>query len=838
MEKAVANRHQAADQSTRVSSGKCVALAAVLLAATLGLAGCGGGGGGSPDAGSTPGTGTGTGSGTGGAGTGGGGTPPVITVTDPAALTLAALSSVAPAAGATGVARDVNPVITLAVRNATSSDGAKLALVCNTRAIPFTSASALSADAKNITVKLTPQAGAILAGDACTLSGNVSTNGATGAVNTTIGTSFSVFLESTARKLALIAGNPDQVGSRNGALLAANFYAPGAMTKDAQGNVYIADGYTAFSDSHGLIRKISATGTVTTVAGSASYGGGPQDGTGSQAVLKGISGMTFGPDGNLYTVEAATQIVRQITPQGKVTTIAGAINQPGSADGPGLTARFQAAGVTSDGKGNLFIADTGNHTIRKIDALGNVTTFAGKAGEVGDANGTVRNARFSFPYALKFDLAGNLYVADRAGIRLVSAADSTVSTPLAVARLMLDICGGGQPVAPSGIDVDSDGRVAIAYADCRRVGIYQNDKLLARLGGDGPVSNTDFTVDVDGTPGDSRFFSPYGVLFSPTGDLLISDQANRNIKVSSVLTTAVSLYSGQRNFLVPVDGKASAARISNPFCLYYAASGSAWFSQDNNIVRKIDAAGAVTTLFKANGPTTQDPKGPTTACVFKANDDGTLVVASNVTVNSKTVGELRLHTASGAFVSTLATLTDGPLPVLLHSAVNSSGDIFFNDAAGFIRKYAAGVVTVFSNTKIEQGSVGGMAITSAGELIVTGGCTVSRVSTGGVVSPVSLTTASPCGYQDGSTANAKFLFLSGVAVGANGAIYVSDRGPSVIRRIQNGVVDTIIGTAFESETELGADPGKIFDSRQIAFDAASNSLVVMSGNALLRAPLP
>ena len=201
----MANRHQAADQpadqSASVSSGRCLALAAVLLAATLGLAGCGGGGGGgSTDAGSTPGTGA------GGTGTGGGRTPTVITVPDPAALTLAALSSVAPAAGATGVARDVTPVITLVVRNATSSDGAKLALVCNTRAIPFTSASVLSSDAKSITVKLTPQAGAILAGDACTLSGNVSTNGTTGAVNTTIGSSFSVFLESAVKKLALAHG--------------------------------------------------------------------------------------------------------------------------------------------------------------------------------------------------------------------------------------------------------------------------------------------------------------------------------------------------------------------------------------------------------------------------------------------------------------------------------------------------------------------------------------------------------------------------------------------------------------------------------------------------------
>ncbi len=803
---------------TRLANGGAAFAAAALVAATLMLGGCGGGGGG----GDAPGT--------------------TFPVPNPSALTLAALSSVVPASGATGVSRDVKPVINLGVKNATSSDGGKLLLVCAGKTIAFTSTSSLSADASSMTVTLAPQTGAILAGDACTLNGNVSTSGTSGAVNTTVATAFTVLATPNAKKLSLVAGSPDQVGSRNGSLPVANFHAPVAMTRDAQGNIFVADGYTGFFDSHGLIRKISPTGDVTTIAGSAFYGGTPKDGTGSQAAFKSITGITASPDGNLYTIDASTQVVQKVTPQGVVTTIAGSLNQPGTTDGPGLTARFQGAGITSDAQGNLFIADTANHTIRKIALLGNVTTYAGRAGDAGVADGALLTARFKFPYALKFDSAGKLFVADQAGLRVIE--NDAVTTQFSIARLMGDICGAGLLVPPTGLDVSSDNRIAISFADCRRVGVYRGNQLLSRLGGEGLIVATDLAVDVDGLAADARFQAPAGVTFSPIGELIIADQGNRNLK-RSVFTATItgttaftSLFAGQRNTLNPVDGKGGAARINNPFCLYYASSGDTYFSQDASIVRRVDAAGNVATVFKAAGATTQEPNGPTSACVVKVNADGTLIVAANVSVSGMSRGEMRLYSAAGVYVRTLAAMSDSAFPLLLQSTVNTAGDIFFNDPAGFIRKYAGSTITTFSDIKIEQGTVGGMALASSGEIIVAGGCTVSKISATGTVSPVTLTTLNPCGYQDGSTATAKFQFISGLAIGADGAIYLSDRGASVIRRILSGNVDTLYGTTFINETELGADSGKLFDPRQIAYDATGNSIVIMSGNALLRAVVP
>jgi hypothetical protein len=175
---------------------------------------------------------------------------------------------------------------------------------------------------------------------------------------------------------------------------------------DSAGNIYVAD---TVNDT---IRKITSAGNVTTLAGSAGQIG-STDGTGSAARFYYPRSVAVDTAGNVYAAEFYNHTIRKITPDGQVTTLAGSAGQSGSADGTGSAARFyQPQGVAVDSDGNVYVADTGNDTIRMITPAGDVTTLAGSVGQSGGADGIGSAARFNLPQGVAVDSAGNVYVAD------------------------------------------------------------------------------------------------------------------------------------------------------------------------------------------------------------------------------------------------------------------------------------------------------------------------------------------------------------------------------------------------------------------------------------------
>ncbi len=201
------------------------------------------------------------------------------------------------------------------------------------------------------------------------------------------------------------AGAPGQSGSADGVGGQARFYYPSDVAADHADNVYVADSWL------GLIRRIAPDGVVTTLAGVAGTGGGA-DGTGAQAHFTDPEALALDRAGNIYVacgVNAYT--IRKITPSGDVTTLAGTHGMSGSADGAGAQARFGTVmGVATDASGNVYVVE--NATIRKITPDGVVTTIAGAVFERGSADGATAQARFNYPNGVAVDLAGNLYVAD------------------------------------------------------------------------------------------------------------------------------------------------------------------------------------------------------------------------------------------------------------------------------------------------------------------------------------------------------------------------------------------------------------------------------------------
>jgi streptogramin lyase len=216
-----------------------------------------------------------------------------------------------------------------------------------------------------------------------------------------------------------LAGAPVS-GYTNGVGISARFNYPGGVTVDKEGNVYVADTYNY------RIRKIDHTRTVTTIAGSGSPG--HTNGSGTTAAFSLPLGLACDTAGNLYIADHNS--IRKMTPAGEVTTLAGT-NAVGAAEGIGTAARFSGAtGLAIDATGNIYVADRDNHKIRRVTPAGVVTTFAG-SGLPGTNDGYITIASFNSPKAIAIDKAGNFYVADAGNHKIRKITPDGIVTTLA-----------------------------------------------------------------------------------------------------------------------------------------------------------------------------------------------------------------------------------------------------------------------------------------------------------------------------------------------------------------------------------------------------------------------
>ncbi len=267
-----------------------------------------------------------------------------------------------------------------------------------------------------------------------------------------------------------IAGN-GTTGTADGKGAAATFFYPTAVTTDKNGNIYVADTHNS------LIRKITPDGVVTTFAGNPT----PEEKsrTNYRPLFDNPMGIVADNDGNVFISDWIHDRICKITPDGKATTIAGS-GEPGSNDGTGTVAAFYLPeGIALDDKGNLYLADTYNNMIRKITKDGVVTTLAGKPGKKnrgGFVNGKGNVALFAHPTGIAVDKKGNIYVGDDGNnvVRKITP-DGMVST-FAGSGLRGKTDGDLKTASffrPMGVAVDTAGNVYVAD--------YQNS-LVRKIG--------------------------------------------------------------------------------------------------------------------------------------------------------------------------------------------------------------------------------------------------------------------------------------------------------------------------------------------------------------------
>ncbi|RYF43512.1 MAG: hypothetical protein EOO25_02990 [Comamonadaceae bacterium] len=588
--------------------------------------------------------------------------------------------------------------------------------------------------------------------------------------------------------------------------------------------------------------------TLSLVAGSLQRAG-SLDAVGAAAQFNQPTGVAQDAAGNIYVADTANNTIRKIATDGRVTTLAGAAGPTGSADGPGASARFSSPrGVAVDRLGNVFVADTGNDSVRRIAADGTVSLWVGAAGQPGTADGVRSVARLRAPTDIAVDAAGNLYIGADGAVRKV-APDGMVTTFAGAAGQVGRVAGDGPDArfnSISGVAVDAEGHVFVSEGEGGPGALRRFDSAARSLPlgtATGGILELPFAAGIAADSAGNVYVAAGGLIpFAP----VFSQSFSSILKVTP--QGAVSVVAGTDQEVGAADGSGAEARFSRPRGIAAGSNGRLIVGDtENNAIRQIDAQNMVTTLAGGTGAGKQD--GPAAQARFfgpsglAATVDGGLLVADGFN------GLVRRISPSGAVSTVAITGEDGRSVARFASvaeiAPNAQGGFYVLEAPtrfGTVlwRVAASGrrsqVVT--SNTVVQ-----GIATDRAGNLYLAEGNQVSILTTGGAmrVLATGFTSAEAvavteggtvvvadagdhtvrtydqsgallrtigsiglAGYQDGEPAQARFTAPSVLALDSGANIYVADNS-NTVRRISQftGNVTTVAGVAGKA----GGQPG-------------------------------
>ena len=354
------------------------------------------------------------------------------------------------------------------------------------------------------------------------------------------------------------------------------------VATDGAGNLYIADA------GNGRVRKVDSTGTITTIAGFVDPGDG---GPAVEAQLRYPRNMAVDGAGNLYIANQVNHRIRKVDSTGTITTIAGSGETGFRGDGgPAVEAQLDhPVGMAVDGAGNLYIADTGNNRIRKVDSSGTITTIAGSGetgfdgGSFGGDGGPASEGRLAFPAGVATDGAGNLYIADSDNQR-IRKVDSTGTITTIAGSGGTGFRGDGGPAVeaqlnyPVGMAVDGAGNLYIADSDNHRIRKVDSSGTITTIAGTG-----EFGFNGDGGPAvEAQLNYPVGMAVDGAGNLYIADARNHRIrKVDSSGTITTIAGTGELGFGGD-GGPATDARLAFPTDVAVDGAGNLYIADSQN----------------------------------------------------------------------------------------------------------------------------------------------------------------------------------------------------------------------------------------------------------------
>jgi len=650
---------------------------------------------------------------------------------------------------------------------------------------------------------------------------------------------------------------PDAAGAGwfDGPGSVARFSSPGGIARDASGNLYVAD------SRNNTIRKITPDGSVTTLAG-LNNSSGAVNGQGAGATFNSPFGVAVDSGGNVYVSDSASHVIRKISSSGVVTTLAGLAGVPGATNGVGNAARFNSPnGLALDSGNNLYVADTGNHVIRKITPAGVVSTLAGSAGNPGSVDKTGTAARFNSPVGVAVDKTGNIYVADTANATIRKITAGGVVSTLAGLALNPGSADGTNKTArftkPYNLAVDSHTNLFVVDTFNHTLRKVAPDGVVTTLaGGVGVAGSTDNTGLA------ARFNFPVGIVVDDDTNLFVSDFSNNAIrKVTPGLV--VTTFAGFPTTSGSVDGTGNAARLNFPSATAFDGNGNAYVTDlGNHTIRKIDPSGAVITLAGLAG-TAGTNNGTGSAARFSGPTglavagNGQIFVADSSNHIIRAVSPLGDVSTFAGFAG-VSGANDGTNDTARFNqpfgvAVDGEGNVFVGDTHNHaIRKITPdGVVTTIAGVIGSAGTNDGPGLTAKfnfpehvaldgnGNLYVADddNFTIRKIA-----SDDSVTTFAGAprlaGSADGTNANFNFPF--GVAVDLNSNVYVGDTANSTIRKISPaGVVTTIGGSPGVAGSQDGTGSDARFSSPEgVTVDNQGNVYVADAGNHSIRKGYP
>ncbi|MCH8900927.1 MAG: hypothetical protein IIC88_01350 [Chloroflexi bacterium] len=632
--------------------------------------------------------------------------------------------------------------------------------------------------------------------------------------------------------IATVAGS----GGNGGLATDASLYLPEGVALDDGGRLYISD------TENCQIRQVAPTGTIVSILGHESCGysmGGDAD-LGPWLHTNHPRGVAVGPDGAVYVADTINCRVRRVEEGGAVSTVAGNGScRAGGDGGPAVDAGIYPWGLAWDQQGNLYVADVFNCRIRRVDEGGTITTVAGTGacGFSGDG-GPATQATLFFPRDVAVGTDGALYIADAANCRVRRVDASGVIDTVAGAG-DCDFSGDGGPATEAGLHpwalaFDSDGGVLVADRENCRLRRFVPGGPIATVAGNGLCG---FSGD-GGPAAEAALHWPSDVTLAADGAIHVADTGNCRVRridregnIATVAGSGVCAPGGD-------GGPAIAGGGWHPIGLAMGKQGEWYFSElDTCRVRRVDASGVVTT-YAGNGvcgysgdggPATQARLSDLLGGLAVA-DDGTLFIAEGYNcrvrqVDTNGVIDTIVGTGTCGFSGDGGPARQASLWFVADVALDGSGGLLIADpfncrvrrvdlASGVIATVVGDGSCRYHGEDIPAEEAGidpwGVAVGPEGAIYLSdsGNCRVRRVGSEGRITTVA--GGDECGLSgDGGPATqAQLMRPQDLTLDQEGNLYVADLRTFTVRKVDSqGIISTVAGVGISRPIDIGGfDP--------------------------------